>query len=68
MNEKFKVGDKVRKVSGYQFLGEVLSVFYTTKKELRLVVEMEVNGESIGLLHIYNEKQLEAREDEQKGI
>ena len=50
-NPKFKVGDKVNKVSGYSFPGTVVSVFTTTTGKIRLVVEMD----NYGLLHIFNE-------------
>ena len=53
-NAKFKVGDKVDKVSGYSFPGTVVSVFITTTGKVRLVVEMD----NFGLLHIFNEDNL----------
>jgi hypothetical protein len=52
---KFKVGDKVYKPKGYSFPGVVVSVFLTTKNEVRYVVELE----ELGLLHIFNGEQLE---------
>lgn len=52
--EKFKVGDKVFKPKGYKFDSIIVSVFKTTKDEIRVVAE---NGE--GLLHIFNENNLE---------
>jgi hypothetical protein len=52
--EKFKVGDKVFKPKGYKFDSTIVSVFKTTKDEIRVVAE---NGE--GLLHIFNESNLE---------
>lgn len=55
---KFKVGDKVYKPKGYKFPGIVVSVFYTTKNEVRIVAEMIDNG----MLHIFNENQLELLE------
>jgi hypothetical protein len=55
---KFKVGDKVYKPKGYKFPGVVVSVFYTTKDEIRIVAEMIDNG----MLHIFNESQLELLE------
>lgn len=55
MSDKFQIGDKVYKPEGYKFDGTVVSVFKTTKDATRLVVEMEGNG----MLHIFNEKQLE---------
>lgn len=54
MNNKYEVGDKVDKNRGYQFPGKVVSVFKTTKGDLRYVVEMK----DFGLLHIFNEEQL----------
>lgn len=54
---KFKVGDKVEKVSGYKWPGVVVSVFDTLASERRVVVECTV-AEISGALHIYNEKQL----------
>lgn len=50
-NAKFKVGDKVNKITGYSFPGTVVSVFTTTAGKIRLVVEMD----NYGLLHIFNE-------------
>lgn len=54
-NSSFKVGDKVNKVKGYKFPGTIVSVFNTIKGDIRLVVEMD----NFGLLHIFNENQLE---------
>lgn len=53
--DRLNVGDKVNKPKGYKFPGVIISKFYTTKGELRYVVEME----DYGLLHIFNEEQLE---------
>lgn len=55
-----KIGDKVNKIKGYQFPGTVVSVFETTKGEIRLVVEMD----NFGLLHIFNESQLQVNDKE----
>lgn len=55
--QKFKVGDKVRKSKGYAFDGIIVSIFQTTKGETRIVAELENNG----MLHIFNENQLELR-------
>jgi hypothetical protein len=55
MQERFKVGDKVYKPKGYQFDGTIVSVFKNLKGETRLVAEMDGNG----MLHIFNESQLE---------
>ena len=52
---KFKIGDKIRKPKGYKFPGTIVSVFENTKGQTRLVAEME----DIGILHIFNEDQLE---------
>jgi len=54
---KFKIGDKVEKVKGYEFPGTVVSVFTTTNGNIRLVVEMD----NFGLLHIFNEEQIKLR-------
>ena len=58
-NPKFKVGDKVDKVSGYSFPGTVVSVFITTTGKVRLVVEMD----NFGLLHIFNEDNLKKTDE-----
>lgn len=55
---KFSVGDRVNKPKGYKFPGTVVSVFETTKGEIRYVVELF----DLGLLHIFNEQQLELLE------
>jgi len=52
---KFKVGDKVYKPKGYKFPGIVVSIFKTTEGNVRIVAEMKDNG----MLHIFNESQLE---------
>jgi len=52
---KFKVGDKAWKPKGYKFPCTIVSVFTTIKGEIRLVAEMD----EYGLLHIFNEQQLE---------
>jgi len=54
-NTKFKVGDKAWKPKGYKFPCTIVSVFTTIKDEIRLVAEMD----KYGLLHIFNEQQLE---------
>jgi hypothetical protein len=54
---KFKVNDKVKKPKGYSFDGIVVAIFTTTKGEIRIVAELENNG----MLHIFNENQLELR-------
>jgi hypothetical protein len=56
MNDaKFIVGQHVRKPKGYRFDATVLAVFRNLSGEWRVVAE---NGD--GLLHIFNESQLEA--------
>lgn len=58
---KFKVGDRVNKVKGeYQFPGILVANFRNTKGHKRVVVELD----ELGLLHIYNEGQLEKVDDE----
>lgn len=52
----FEVGDAVFKPSGYEFPGTVQAVFTNRRGETRYVVE---HLESEGLLHIFNENQLE---------
>ena len=54
-NCKFKVGDKAWKPKGYSFPCTIVSVFKTVKGEIRVVAEMD----NYGLLHIFNEGQLE---------
>lgn len=54
---KFKIGDKIKKPKGYAFDGIIVSIFQTTKGENRIVAELENNG----MLHIFNENQLELR-------
>ena len=55
MTNKFKVGDKAFKPKGYKFPCTIVSVFETTEGKVRIVAEMEGNG----MLHIFNESQLE---------
>jgi len=52
---KFKVGDKAYKPKGYKFPCTIVSVFETTSAQVRVVAEMD----DYGLLHIFNEEQLE---------
>lgn len=56
---KFKIGDKIYKPKGYKFPGTVVSIFKTTGGDIRIVAEMAENG----MLHIFNENQLEHLED-----
>lgn len=52
---KFKVGDKAFKPKGYKFPCTIVSVFETVAGNVRVVAEMD----DYGLLHIFNEDQLE---------
>ena len=52
---KFKVGDKAVKPKGYKFPCTIVSVFETKEGNVRVVGEMD----EFGLLHIFNEDQLE---------
>jgi len=54
MSSKFKIGDKATKPNGYKFNCTIVAVFTNTKGEVRVVGEHED-----GLLHIFNENQLE---------
>jgi hypothetical protein len=58
MMAKFEVGDKVRKRSGYEYPGFVVSVFKNRAGAVRYVVEADHPSFS-GMLHIFNEEQLE---------
>ena len=57
---KFKVGDKAWKPKGYKFPCTIVSVFTTVSGETRVVAEMD----EYGLLHIFNESQLEHYEQD----
>lgn len=50
----FPLGSKVRKIKGYKFDGTIVANFKTVAGKDRLVVD---NGD--GMLHIFNEEQLE---------
>ncbi len=52
---KFNVGDKAYKSKGYKFPCTIVSVFETIGGNVRIVAEMD----EFGLLHIFNENQLE---------
>ena len=52
---KFKVGNKAYKPKGYRFPCTIVSVFKTVEGKIRVVAEMD----EYGLLHIFNEDQLE---------
>ncbi len=56
-NYKFKIGDKVYKPKGYKFPSTVVSIFKTISGEVRVVAELD----DYGMLHIFNENQLELR-------
>jgi hypothetical protein len=56
-----KIGDRVRKRSGYEYPGFVVSVFVNRAGAVRYVVEADHPAFS-GMLHIFNEEQLELRE------
>jgi len=57
-----KVGDRVEKVTGYKWPGEVRAIFNTIAGEPRLVVECIAPGVE-GALHIYNPGQLVRMDD-----
>ena len=54
---KFKIGDKAYKPKGYLFPCTIVAIFRNTKDQVRIVAEMNDNG----MLHIFNESQLELR-------
>ena len=56
---KFKVGDKAHKPKGYKFPCTIVGVFETIGGETRVIGEMD----EYGLLHIFNENQLEHYEE-----
>jgi hypothetical protein len=55
---KFSLGEDVFKPRGYSFRGKVVSVFKNLSGDWRVVVEMTTEN-GLGILHIYNETQLE---------
>jgi hypothetical protein len=59
---KFDVDDKVRKKSGYEFPGVIVSKFEKLDGSIRYVVESTVT-EVEGILHIYSADDLEYRDD-----
>ena len=63
MTAKFKIGDRVRKRSGYEYPGFVVSVFTNGARAVRYVIEADHPAFS-GMLHIFNEEQLELRGQE----
>jgi hypothetical protein len=56
---KFNVGDRAYKPKGYKFPCTIVSIFKTTSGDIRIVGEMDDNG----MLHIFNENQLEHYEN-----
>ena len=52
---KFIIGDKAYKPKGYKFPCTIVGIFKTTNEDIRVVGEMD----DYGLLHIFNEGQLE---------
>ena len=56
-----KLGDKVRKIKGYGFEGEIVAMFTNSQEQIRVVAEHfdSRTTTSSGILHIYNEAQLE---------
>jgi hypothetical protein len=57
MSNKFNTGDKVRKVGGtYQADGVIVGIAVTTRGDVRYVFEFI---DYPGMLHIFNETQLE---------
>ena len=51
------IGDRVQKLHGYKWPGEVRSIFTNRHGEIRIVVECTV-PEVSGALHIYNINQV----------
>jgi hypothetical protein len=56
----FKVGDPVKKRSGYEYPGFIVSVFTNRAGAVRYVVEAD-HPAFAGMLHIFNGDQLEHR-------
>ncbi len=56
------VGDEVSKIKGYAFDGTVVAVFLTLSQYWRVVVEIPTRSGQ-GILHIFNEDQLEKRKE-----
>lgn len=54
---EFKIGDKIKKNTGYAFDGIIVAIFQNTKGETRIVAELENNG----MLHIFSPNQLSLR-------
>ncbi|MEH2496200.1 MAG: hypothetical protein E6G80_17760 [Alphaproteobacteria bacterium] len=60
MSQSLKVGDLVKKRTGYAYPGVIVSVFTTQAGAVRYVVEAD-HPEFAGMLHIFNADQLEPR-------
>lgn len=58
---KFEVGQKVYKPNGYSYPGIIVAAFKNTKGLDRYVVESTSEGTE-GMLHIFNDSQLEVSE------
>ena len=56
VQDELKVGDAVVKVRGYNFSGEIVSVFNTKTGKRRVVVEAT---SASGLLHIFSPEQVQ---------
>jgi hypothetical protein len=59
MNSKFKLGDRVRKHSGDEYPGIVISVFTNRAGSICYVVELDPLFS--GAMHIFKEEELELR-------
>lgn len=59
-----RIGDHVRKRSGYAWPGVIVADFVTTEGKRRLVVECTV-PEVKGALHIYSPEQIEPADADQ---
>jgi hypothetical protein len=57
----FHIHQKVQKCNGYLFPGIVVSIFRTLDGQIRYVVEAD-DPQFRGMLHIFSDNQLEARE------
>jgi hypothetical protein len=60
MAASLKVGDQVKKRSGYEYPGVIVSVFTTRAGAVRYVVEAD-HPAFTGMLHMFNGDQLESR-------
>lgn len=57
MDVQYLVGRQVRKIKGYPFPGEIRSIYFTRKGNIRVVVECTV-PEVDGCQHIFSPMQL----------